>query len=129
MQKNPPCQLNLPILKERPKLPTILSISPKPPETHRDPPAQLRDKNTLTDATVRVKKSLKDSIDYAKLTPTQQAAWDAGMYGSIELKQIKGNYYYYSRWKDPATGKKRSTYLSKDWNKAIAKLQKLTTAL
>jgi hypothetical protein len=129
MQKTTTRQLQLPILKERPKLPTILSISPKPPETHREPPALPRDEKTLTEPAVRVKKTLKESIDYAKLTPTQQASWDAGMYGSIELKKIKNNYYFYQRWKDPETGKKRSTYLSKDWNTAIDKLQKLTTAL
>ncbi|WP_310485717.1 hypothetical protein [Chamaesiphon sp. VAR_48_metabat_403] len=75
---------------------------------------------------VRVRKSLKESIDYAKLTATKQAAWDAGMYGSIEIKTIKGNDYLYLRWNDPETGKKRSTYLGKDWNTAIEKMKKLT---
>jgi hypothetical protein len=32
------------------------------------------------------------------------------------------------RWSDPETGKKRSTYLAKDWDKAIAKLHQLTIA-
>jgi hypothetical protein len=49
-----------------------------------------------------------------------------GMYGSIELKKIKGNYYFYLRWSDPDTGRKRSTYLAKEWDGAIAKLKKLT---
>jgi hypothetical protein len=73
-----------------------------------------------------VRKSLKESIDYAKLTASQQARWDAGLYGSIELKGIKGNYYFYLRWSDPETKKYRSTYLAKEWDKAILKLQKLT---
>ena len=66
------------------------------------------------------------AIDYDKLTPTQQARWDAGMYGSIELKNIGIYNYYYLRWLDPQTKKYRSTYLAKEWDKAIAKMQKLT---
>jgi hypothetical protein len=117
-----------PILKNRPQHPKILSIIPRPPTVHRDPPLQLRDEITLSDPEVRVKKSLKDSIDYEKLTSIKQAAWDAGIYGSIELKKIKGGYYYYLRWKDPESGSNRSTYLGKEWNIAIEKMKKLTIA-
>ncbi len=85
-----------------------------------------RDKITLTDPAVRVRKTLKDAIDYSQLTPTQQSRWEAGTFGSIELKTIKGHQYYYLRWKDPETGKYRSTYLGKGWEKATAKMQKLT---
>jgi hypothetical protein len=66
-------------------------------------------------------------VDYDKLTPTQQAKWDVGIYGRIELKTIKGHQYYYLRWSDPETKKIRSTYLAKNWDSAIAKLRKLTT--
>ena len=50
---------------------------------------------------------------------------DAGLFGSIELKTIKGFQYYYLRWQDPANDKKRSTYLGKTWDKAKAKLAEL----
>jgi hypothetical protein len=114
-----------PILK--PKLrQRILSIHPQPPIEDRLPPELVREKITLTEPAVRVKKSLKQSIDYNRLTPTQQLRWDVGSYGSIELKTIKGHQYYYQRWYDPHTKKYRSTYLAKDWDKAIAKLKKLT---
>jgi phage repressor protein C with HTH and peptisase S24 domain len=92
---------------------------------HREVLAPPRDKNPLTAPTVRGQKTLHESIDYAKLTASQQARWDAGLYGSIELKKIKTNYYFYLRWTDPETGAKRSSYLAKEWDKAIAKLQKL----
>ena len=117
-----------PILKEKPQSQqlTISSLSPQPPTVHRETVAPPRVENTLTAPVVRVRKALKDAIDYAKLTATKQAAWDAGMYGSIEIKSIKGNDYLYLRWNDPETGKKRSTYLGKDWNTAIEKMKKLT---
>jgi len=61
-----------------------------------------------------------------RLTPTQQARWDAGMFGSIELK-ARGIYsYYYLRWIDPQTKKLRSTYLAKEREDAIARMQELT---
>ena len=73
-----------------------------------------------------MKKTLMQAVDYDKLTPTQQAKWDMGMYGSIELKTIKSYNYYYLRWLDPETKKYRSTYLAKDWDRAIAKMRSLT---
>jgi hypothetical protein len=69
---------------------------------------------------------LNKAICPEKLSASKQAAWEAGMYGSIQQKKVKGNYYFYIRWKDPHTGTKRSTYLGKEWNDAIAKLRKLT---
>jgi hypothetical protein len=66
------------------------------------------------------------AIDYDKLTPTQQARWDAGMYGSIELKARGIYHYYYLRWLDPESKKYRSTYLARDWDVAISKLKQLT---
>ena len=44
------------------------------------------------------------------------------MYGSIELKERGIYHYYYVRWTEPKTGTRRSTYLGKDWDKAIANL-------
>lgn len=114
MQRSPK-----PILKST--LPT-----PQPPKIHRDILAINRVQNTLTKPAVRVRKPLYQAIDPDKLSATDRAKWDAGIYGSIEVKTIKGHEYYYLRWRDPETKKHRSTYLAKDWDKAIAKLKKLT---
>jgi hypothetical protein len=73
-----------------------------------------------------VNQSLKDAIDYDSLTPTQQAKWDAGLYGSIELKSRGIYQYYYLRWRDKNTDKYRSTYLGKTWGIAIDKLRAMT---
>ncbi|WP_309740085.1 hypothetical protein [Chamaesiphon sp. OTE_20_metabat_361] len=81
---------------------------------------------SLRESARRGKTSLRQAIDYDKLTPTNQAKWDLGMFGCIELKKIHGFDYYYLRWIDPKTKKRRSTYLAKDWDVAIAKLKKLT---
>jgi hypothetical protein len=78
------------------------------------------------ETTVRGKTTLRAAIDYDRLSPTKQAQWDLGMFGSIELKTIKGFQYYYLRWKDPDNKKMRSTYLGKTWDRAIAKLKNLT---
>jgi hypothetical protein len=109
---------------------TQLSIlpEPQPPTVHRPPPNGDRDKITPTVRTVGVRKPLKDAIDYDRLTPTQQAKWDAGVYGSIELKNRGIYQYYYLRWRDPTTNKYRSTYLAKGWDEAIAKMRNLTGA-
>jgi hypothetical protein len=128
MQNNTTQSTSKPQLRERPTHPTILSIIPRPPEIHREVPAPHRVKSTLTAPAVRVKRTLYESVDYVKLTASQQARWDAGMYGSIELKGIRGNYYFYLRWLDPESRSYRSTYLSKDWDKAILKLKELTSA-
>jgi hypothetical protein len=115
-----------PKTKHQPPQQLTLLPQPKPPVLHRSIVSINRDKTTLTAPTVRVRKSLKQSIDYDALTPTQQLKWDMGMYGSIELKTIRGHQYYYSRWLDPESKKYRSTYLGKTWDKAIEKLRKLT---
>jgi hypothetical protein len=115
-----------PTLKTKP--PTQLSLlpEPQPPTVHRSPPNYHRDKFTPTARTVGVNLSLKDAIDYDALTPTQQAKWDLGLYGSIELKNRGIYQYYYLRWRDKSTDRYRSTYLGKTWEIAIAKLKKLT---
>jgi hypothetical protein len=115
-----------PIIKAKPPTQLTLLSEPRPPVLHRSIPDAYRDKNTLTVPDVRVKKSLIDVIDYDSLTPTQQLKWDLGMYGSIELKTIRGSQYYYLRWLDPENRKYRSTYLGKTWSIAIEKLRKLT---
>lgn len=87
--------------------------------------APVREVLPLTGRKVRGKTSLTDSVDYDKLTPTKQARWDLGLYGTIELKKINRWHYYYLRWSDD-NGKRRSTYLAKEWDKAIAKVRRLT---
>jgi len=84
---------------------------------------------TPTKLPVGGKLTLYQAIDYDKLTPSQQAKWDAGMYGSIELKPRGIYHYYYVRWTEPNTGKRRSTYLGKDWDIAIDKLNLLLNPL
>ncbi len=112
----------------KPKPPSQLNLlpEPQPPTVHRPPPQVVRAENTLTATTVRGKITLLEAINYDGLSPTKQAMWDLGMFGSIELKTIKGFQYYYLRWKDPKGNKNRSTYLGKNWDKAIAKLKTLT---
>jgi hypothetical protein len=112
-----------PILKPKTKIVGVLA-RPQPPTQSR--PEIVREQKTLTDPAVREQKTLKNAIDYESLTPTKQAQWDAGLFGHIEQKTIKGNLYYYLRWRDPQTNKLKSTYLAKKWDKAIAKMQKLT---
>lgn len=115
-----------PKLKNRDSSQLSLLPTPQPPTQHRPPPNIVREIPPLTTKKVRDVMSLYESVDYDKLTPTNQMRWDAGMYGSIELKTIKGYQYYYLRWQDPSDGRKRSTYLGKSWDNAIAKLKKLT---
>ena|GEM_PF-4546438 len=118
-------QVAPPILKRNShrQLPTL--PTPAAPTVNRPPPLAIRVDSTLTQNPVRGKSSLKDAIDYDKCTPTQQAQLDAGCFGQIELKTIGRNQYYYLRWQDPLTNKKRSTYLAKDYDKAIAKRKEL----
>jgi hypothetical protein len=115
-----------PTLKTKPPTQLNLLPNPQPPTEHREPPNLVRDERTLTGKSVRVLSSLIEAIDYDKLSPTQQAKWDLGMFGRIELKTIKGFQYYYLRWYDPEDRRNRSTYLGKTWDKAIAKLKVLT---
>jgi hypothetical protein len=115
-----------PILKPKQKL---ISVIPKPAETLAVMHQQLDligAKIALTKSGVGAKTALKDSIDYDKLTPTQQRRWDDGTFGCIQLKNVKGYQYYYLRWTDPATKKMRSKYLAKDWDDAARKQRMLT---
>ncbi|WP_310485105.1 hypothetical protein [Chamaesiphon sp. VAR_48_metabat_403] len=114
-----------PILKTQVRQ-LALSIHPQPPTENRLPPLPTGELITPTVPTVGVRKTLFQAIDYDRLTPTQQARWDAGMFGSIELKARGIYHYYYLRWIDPETKKYRSTYLAKDWDRAIEKMHKLT---
>jgi hypothetical protein len=115
-----------PTLKTKPNHQLSLLPEPQPPTVNRFPPNTVGDKFTPTVPTVGVNLSLRDAIDYDALTPTQQAKWDAGLYGSIELKNRGIYQYYYLRWRDPKTSRYRSTYLGKTWGIAIAKLKTLT---
>jgi hypothetical protein len=83
---------------------------------------EVRDNSPLNKSDVRVKLTLHQAIDYDKLTPTQQARYDAGFYGSIELKAIGIYHYYYCRWTEPGTKIRRSNFLHKDWDEAIKAL-------
>jgi hypothetical protein len=115
-------------LQTKPNHQLSLLPEPQPPTEHRSVENPHRDKITPTARAVGVRKPLKEAIDYDKLTPTQQAKWDAGVYGSIELKSRGIYQYYYLRWRDPTTNKYRSTYLAKGWDEAIAKMRNLTGA-
>jgi hypothetical protein len=64
-------------------------------------------------------------IDYDKLSPTQQARWDSGTFGSIRLEPRGGNQYYYMEWTDPTTKKRHKNYLASEWEQAIARQKEL----
>jgi hypothetical protein len=115
-----------PTLKPKQTNNAILSISPKPPTENRIPPIPVRDNISRNLPTSREKLSLKDSIDYDKLTVNQQIKWDAGIHGSVHLRTDVKNPYYFVRWRDPKTKSLRSTKLDSDYNRAIAKLRQLT---
>jgi hypothetical protein len=114
--------------KLRTKPPTQLTLlpTPQPPTEHREPPQIGRGGNTRKISNLRGGLPLHLAIDYDKLTPTEQARWDAGMWGSIQLKNDRGNQYYVTRWTDPDTGVKRSNRLGRTYDEAIAKLKLLT---
>jgi hypothetical protein len=106
-----------PILKNK-----QLSIIPQPPTEHRDPPISIG----KSPRTRRGRLPINKAIDYDKLTPTEQARWDAGVFGSIELREDVRDSYYCVRWRDPTTGIRRSTKLAHNYADAIAKLRELT---
>jgi hypothetical protein len=108
-----------PILKPKPKQ-LILSIHPQPPTENRLPP-NLERGNSPHKVPTRGKLPLRESIDYAKLTPTQQVKWDLGIYGSIQQKDDG----YVVRWYDPLTDTKRSDKLGKTLPEAKAKLKQM----
>jgi hypothetical protein len=115
-----------PVLKPKSKILTIAPKKPEPLTGQQQSLSIFRDETALTDPDFRAKKALRESIDYDKLTPTQQRRWDTGTFGRITLKKINGGMYYYLRWIDPLTNKDRSTYLGKEWNIAVEKQRKLT---
>jgi hypothetical protein len=113
-----------PVLKSKPKQ-LILGIIPKPPIENRLPPNLNGDKISRTPRSKREKLSLKESVDYDKLTPSEQARWDVGIYGSIHLKEDRGRQYYVVRWVDPRTGCLRSNSIGKTFEEAKANLRKM----
>lgn len=115
-----------PKLKTKPNTQLSLLPEPQPPTEHRTVPNNVGDKIPPTVRKVGGILSLAQSVDYDKLTPTQQLKWDAGMYGSIQLKTVKGYQYYYVRWRESNTGIQRSKYLGKTWDIAVANLKQLT---
>jgi hypothetical protein len=68
---------------------------------------------------------MRECIDYDKLTANEQAKWDAGMYGSLHLKNVNGYEYYVVRWYDPLSKTLRSNSLGKDEKEAIARWKKM----
>ena len=112
----------LPILKKPPIKPRILCIVSQPPNLAVLPLEEVRVELPLIKPDVRVSLTLHQAIDYDKLTPTQQAKYDAGFFGSIELKPIGIYHYYYCRWTEPGTKIRRSNFLHKDWDEAIKAL-------
>jgi hypothetical protein len=114
------------VLKHKPKLRNNLPKTPEPLIVQQQQLPLDRVNLTLSNPTDRVRLPLSEAIDYDKLNPTKQAQWDMGVYGTIELKKLKGFYYYYLRWIDPTTKKRRSTYLGKYWEQAVRKMHKLT---
>jgi len=114
-----------PKLKPKPTTQLSLLPQPQPPTEHREPPQSQRGGITRKINNLRGGLPLHLAIDYDKLTPTEQAKWDAGMWGSIQLKNDRGNEYYVTRWVDPNTGVKRSNRLCRTYADSIAKLKLL----
>lgn len=115
-----------PTLKPKPPTQLTLIPEPQPPTEHREPPQPQRGGMTRKITNLRGGLPLHLAIDYDKLTPTEQAKWDMGLWGSIQLKNDRGNEYYVTRWIDPNTGVRRSNRLGRTWDEAIAKLKLLT---
>lgn len=115
-----------PTLKPKPSTQLSLLPEPQPPTEHREPIPIARGGSPRKITNLRGGLPLHLAIDYDKLTPTEQARWDAGMWGSIQLKNDRGNQYYVTRWTDPNTGVKRSNRLGRTYDEALAKLKLLT---
>jgi hypothetical protein len=113
-----------PILKPKPQQ-LHLSIDLQPPTQNRLPPDPTGVNISPKNRHNREKLSLRESIDYDKLSPSEQAKWDAGIYGSIHLKSDRGYDYYVVRWVDPRTGSLRSNSLGKTFDAAKAKLKEM----
>jgi hypothetical protein len=116
-----------PILRQPPRKShqTTLFPTPQPPTQHREPPQPVGGKMSRTARPVRDKLPLRQCVDYDKLTPSEQARWDEGMYGAFSLKEDRGTQYYVLRWTDPRNGARRSNALGKDYKTAIARWKKL----
>lgn len=112
----------LPILKKPTVKPKILSIVSQLPITAVLPLEEVRGDYPLKQPQKEILLTLHQAIDYDKLTPTQQLKYDAGLFGSIELKSIGIYHYYYCRWTEPESKKRRSTELGKNWDEAIKAL-------
>jgi hypothetical protein len=113
-----------PILKPKAAQLT-LSILPQPPTENRFPPNLARENISQSQPPKGKKLPMRESIDYDKLTANEQAKWDAGMYGSLHLKNANGHHYYVVRWFDPLTKTLRSNSLGKDETEAKARWRKM----
>jgi hypothetical protein len=113
-----------PILKTKPQQ-LAFDIEPQPPTANRLPPNLPREKISPNPPPPREKISPFASIDYDKLTPTQQAKWDAGIFGAIHLRDDVTDPYYCVRWTDPVTKRQRSKKLHQDYDRSKAILKKL----
>ena len=114
-----------PKLRTKPSTQLTLLPEPQPPTQHREPIPINRGGMSRKVTNLRGGLPLHLAIDYDKLTPTDQAKWDSGMWGSIQLKNDRGNEYYVTRWVDQNTGVRRSNRLGKTYPEAIAKLKLL----
>jgi hypothetical protein len=114
-----------PILKRKPPAQLSLLTEPKPPTINRLPPQPERAKMSRKPPPVRDKLPLRQCVDYDKLTPSEQARWDQGMYGALSLKEDRGNEYYVVRWTDPRNGVRRSNAVGKDYETAIVRWRKM----
>jgi hypothetical protein len=113
-----------PILKAKPQQ-LILSISPQPPPENRLPPNLERVKISRKSRSVRDKLPIRQCVDYDKLSPSEQARWDEGMYGALTLKEDRGSQYYVVRWTDPRNGSRRSNSVGKTFADAKQNWRKL----
>jgi hypothetical protein len=113
-----------PILKTQTQQLT-LSIHPQPPTANRLPPNVSRAKMSRNPPDSRVKMSPFANIDYDKLTPTQQVRWDAGIFGTIYLRDDVAIPYYCVRWTCPVSKTRRSKKLDRDYDRSKAILKKM----
>jgi hypothetical protein len=124
-----------PILRQPPKPVNQLSLLPnpqpptqhrEPPTVHREPPTPERAKITRNPPDRGQKLPIREAIDYDKLTVNEQMKWDAGIYGSVQLRSDVKSPYYFVRWKCPITKKHRSLKLDEDYDRALEKRRQLT---
>jgi hypothetical protein len=113
-----------PILKAKPQQ-LILSIHPQPPTENRLPPHPEQGKMSRKTRNLRDKLPLRECVDYDKLTPSEQAKWDEGMFGALSLKNDRGREYYVIRWTDPRNGVRRTNTVGKTYAEAKKNWRKL----